>query len=183
MEISSIFDDLNKISKKEFIRKIDLMKILKKFSSIISVQDLMIATAILREDGKYVQASYREKYLEVYVKYFIIRVKDIKNKQNIGTETINKEHFVNSIDILKKQFEKERKYTIEQNKFPLIYILISLYATFILDEPIHPIGTPFPGSLKVKKKNGVIYCPVKDKQSENENAVCKLCIAKQDPDI
>ena len=48
--------------------------------------------------------------------------------------------------------KKERNYTIEEDKFPLIYIIVALYTTFILEEPIHPVGSEFPGSLKVEEK-------------------------------
>ena len=61
----------------------------------------------------------------------------------------------------------------------MIYGIVSLYTTYILEEPIHPVGTPFPGSLKVEEKDGVFYCPVKDANLESPNAVCKMCIAEQ----
>ena len=79
--------------------------------------------------------------------------------------------------------KKERNYSIEEDKFPLIYIITALYTTFILEEPIHPVGTEFPGSLKVEEKNEEFYCPVKDKQKDNENAICNLCLAEQTPGI
>ena len=91
--------------------------------------------------------------------------------------------FDKSFNLLKHQFEKERNYTIEEDKFPLIYIIVALYTTFILEEPIHPVGSEFPGSLKVEEKNGEYYCPVKDKQKDNENAICNLCLAEQTPGI
>ena len=48
------------------------MELLKKYARIISVHDLMMATAHMRKDGEFVHANYREKYLEVYIKYFIL---------------------------------------------------------------------------------------------------------------
>ena len=53
-----------------------------------------------------------------------------------------------------------------KSKFPLVAIMASIYTTFILEEPIHPVGTPFPGSLKVEKKGDVFLCPVKDKTTQ-----------------
>lgn len=47
--------------------------------------------------------------------------------------------------------EEERKGAEDFNpSFFRIYRVISLYTTFILDEPIHPVGTPFPGGFEVK---------------------------------
>ena len=180
MKATDMFEDLESISPQNTITKTELLNILKKYCKIISPYDLMLATARMREEGKYVQANYREKYLEVYVKYFIMRVKEILDNNNYLDAPIDKESFNESFNLLKYQFEKERNY---DDKFPLIYIIVSLYTTFILEEPIHPVGSEFPGSLKVEKKEGVFYCPVKDKQKDNKNAICNLCLAEQTPGI
>lgn len=63
-----------------------------------------------------------------------------------------------------------------------IYKIISLYTTFILEEAVHPSGTPFPGGFKVKNENGIYLCPVKENQKNNPGAVCGFCIAEQDPE-
>lgn len=180
MKATDIFEDLHNISLQNTITKTELLNLLKKYCKIISPYDLMLATARMREEGKYVQANYREKYLEVYVKYFIMRVKEILDNNNHIDIAIDKKSFDESFNLLKYQFAKERK---NDDKFPLIYIIVSLYTTFILEEPIHPVGSEFPGSLKVEKKDGVFYCPVKDKQKDNKNAICNLCLAKQTPGI
>jgi uncharacterized protein (UPF0305 family) len=183
MKATDIFEDLHNISLQNTITKTELLNLLKKYCKVISPFDLMLATARMREEGKYVQANYREKYLEVYVKYFIMRVKEILDDNNHSDVAIDKKSFDESFNLLKYQFKKERKYDIEEDKFPLIYIIVSLYTTFILEEPIHPVGSEFPGSLKVEKRNGVFYCPVKDKQKDNKNAICNLCLAEQTPGI
>ncbi|MDR2967179.1 MAG: DUF2115 family protein [Methanobacteriaceae archaeon] len=175
-----MFKELNKLKQKDHIFKKDLMSLLQNLAKTISVHDLAIATAILREEGKYVQKNYREEYLNIYIKYFIMRIKDVKEDNSEYNELIEKKEFVEAIELFESQFLNEKLYKNENDKFPIIYIIITLYTTFILDEPIHPVGTPFPGSLKVRYDNGIYLCPVKDKQSENPNAVCKLCIAKQD---
>ena len=175
-----MFEDFNKLKQKDYVFKKDIMSILQDLANTISVYDLMIATAMLREDGKYVQKNYRDDYFEIYIKYFIMRIKDVKEDKKKYNEIIEKKDFSEAIDLLESQFYNKNLYKNENDKFPVIYTIISLYTTFILNEPIHPIGTPFPGNLKVKYDKGIYLCPVKDKQSENPNAVCKFCIAKQD---
>ncbi|MBZ9570631.1 DUF2115 domain-containing protein [Methanobrevibacter sp. TMH8] len=175
-----MFKELNNLKSKKNISKNDLMKIIQDLAKTISVHDLMLATAILREEGKYVQASYREEYLEIYIKYFIMRIKDVKaDKKDYNTEIDNKTDFQEAIELLENQFNDKKLYKNENDKFPVIYTIICLYTTFILNEPIHPIGTPFPGSLKVTYENNKYLCPVKDKQKENPHAVCLFCIAEQ----
>lgn len=174
----SIYDDFNDISIEENgISKMGLLDILKRYSETISVFDLMQITGEMMEDSKYVQKDYREKSHEVYVKHFLMRINDVKSDDNTYVTPIDKENFIDSIARLKSyQLEESKTF---KSKFPLIYTIISLYTTYILEEPIHPVGTPFPGSLYVEEKDGIYYCPVKDANLESPNAVCKICIAEQ----
>ncbi len=184
MESEDILAELKTLTPNEYITKKQLMEILKKYAGIISVYDLMLASARMRKDGEYVQSNYREKYLEIYVKYFIMRMKEVLQKEDYNHgEKIDKNSFDESFPMLKRTFEKERLTTSGDDKFPLIYVITSLYTTFILEEPIHPVGSEFPRSLKVEERNGTFFCPVKDNQKDNVNAICHLCLAEQTPDI
>lgn len=184
MEAEDILDELNDMMKKNEITKNELMVLLKKYARIISTYELMLASARMRQDGQYVQSQYREKYLEIYIKYFIMRMKEIIDNNDEMNGTIDLDILKESFHLLKSTFEKER---LDENdlkdKFPLIYVITSLYTTFILEEPIHPVGSEFPGSLKVSEENGIFYCPVKDNQKDNPNAICHLCLAEQTPNI
>ena len=184
MESEQILVELKELSPNESITKEELMGILKKYAAIISVYDLMMATSYMRKDGEFVQAKYREKYLEIYIKYFIMRMKEVLLKEDYEHDAaIDKQAFDESFPLLERTFEKERLSTSKDDKFPLIYVITSLYTTFILEEPIHPVGSEFPGSLKVEERKGVFYCPVKENQKDNDDAICHLCLAEQTPDI
>lgn len=183
MDTEDILIELKELSSNTAIKKHELLEILKKYARIISVQDLMMATARMRKDGEYVQKNYREKYLKVYIKYFIMRMKEVKEKEDYNDTEIDKESFDTSFPMLERTFEKERLSDSDEDKFPLIYVITALYTTFILEEPIHPVGSEFPGSLFVEEKNGEFFCPVKDNQKDNINAICHLCLAEQTPDI
>ncbi|MBR2557768.1 MAG: DUF2115 domain-containing protein, partial [Methanobrevibacter sp.] len=142
-----------------------------------------MAAAHIRKDGEYIQPQYREKYLEIYVKYFIMRMKEVLESEKNSNSPIDKHNFVDSFYLLEKTFENEKISNDKDDKFPLIYVITALYTTFILEEPIHPVGSEFPGSLKVEEMNGEYFCPVKDNQKDNPNAICHLCLAEQTPDI
>lgn len=184
MNPEDILVDLRELSPKDKITKEEIMEILKEYASIISVYDLMMATAYMRKDGEYVHANYREKYLEIYIKYFIMRMKEVlENDDYDNLAIIDKQAFDESFPMLERTFEKERINASKEDKFPLIYVITALYTTFILEEPIHPVGSEFPGSLKVEERNGKFLCPVKDNQKDNDDAICHLCLAEQTPDI
>jgi len=61
----------------------------------------------------------------------------------------------------------------------LLYYLLSAFRIFVLHESVHPVGTPFPGGLRVLEKGGVIYCPVRDRADEVLYALCRFCPAEQ----
>ena len=183
MKSEDILIELNKIMSNKIVTKNDLMVILKKYARIISTYELMLASARMREDGKYIQSQYREKYLEIYIKYFIMRMKEIADNNEDIDEQIDLNKLEDSLPLLKNTFEKENLNDDLNDKFPLIYVITSLYTTFILEEPIHPVGSEFPGNLKVSEEKGKYYCPVKDNQKDNPNAICHLCLAEQTPNI
>lgn len=174
----SMYDDFSKVvSNEQSISTQSVLDILKEYSGTISVFDLMAVNAEMIEESKYVQENYKHKSHAVYVKYFLGRIKDVHSDNNTYDHDIDKEEFIDAIATLKSYHINES--VTSKTKFPLIYGIISIYTTFILEEPIHPVGTPFPGSLKVEEKDGVFYCPVKDANLESPNAVCKMCIAEQ----
>lgn len=178
MNFSDFFSDIDNIESDELtISKNNLLNVLKKHSSTVSVFDLMDVSCEMIEDSKFVQKSYREKSKGIYAKHFLARLKYVSNDNNNYMKSIDKEEFIDAVSTLKSYHETESINT--KTKFPLIYAIISLYTTFILEEPIHPVGTPFPGSLEVEEHDGIYYCPVKDANIDSPNAVCKMCIAEQ----
>ena len=173
-----MYDDFsNVVSDEEVISTESVLDILKTYSATISVFDLMAVNGEMMEESKYVHENYKHKSHAVYVKYFLARIKDVRSDKNAYKHNIDKNDFIGAVATLKSYHINES--ITSKTKFPLIYGIISIYTTFILKEPIHPVGTPFPGSLKVEEKDGEFYCPVRDANLESPNAVCKICIAHQ----
>jgi uncharacterized protein (UPF0305 family) len=61
----------------------------------------------------------------------------------------------------------------------LFYYLIAAFAMFVLDEPGHPVGTPFPGGFAVEERDGGYYCPIRDREEEVPYSICNFCPARQ----
>ena len=169
------FDAL--VGEDDKISKDNLMIVLKEELIDVSVFDMMIISAEIIENNKYVQKSYQEKSKKIYVDSFINRVTEIRSNDTVYNDYFNRDDFVEKLNNLKDIYKSVS--TDRKNKSPLINLVVSLYTTFVLDEPIHPIGTPFPGSLEVIMENGVYYCPVKEANIDTPNSVCRLCIAEQ----
>jgi uncharacterized protein (UPF0305 family) len=178
MNGSEMYDDFsNVISGEEYVSSQSILDILKKYCETISVFDLMAVNAEMMEESKYVQDSYKKKSHGIYAKYFLARLNEVRANNNHYTHKIDKDEFIDAVATLQSYEDSES--LSHKTKFPLVYAIISLYTTFILEEPIHPVGTPFPGSLYVEEINGKYYCPVKDANADSPNAVCKMCIAEQ----
>jgi uncharacterized protein (UPF0305 family) len=61
----------------------------------------------------------------------------------------------------------------------LLYYLIEAFTLFVCDLPGHPVGTPFPGGFIVEKRDGVYYCPVREKEDDVKTSICPFCPARQ----
>src|SRR5512136_36221 len=61
----------------------------------------------------------------------------------------------------------------------LFYYLIAAFTIFVRELPGHPVGTPFPGGFIVEMRDGVYYCPVREKEEDVETSICPFCPAKQ----
>lgn len=174
---------VEKILSNDKISKKELLGILKDEADDIHIFLIMTSFIQLVEDGKYVQSNYQKEYLEAYIKGFLMRIKDIRDDKSQYNGFVDKEELHEAMNILNEQekmVEKER--SVESNFFK-IYKVISLYTTFVLEEPIHMVGTLFPGGFRVKFEGDTYYCPVKEKQKDNPGAVCGFCIAEQDESV
>ncbi len=61
--------------------------------------------------------------------------------------------------------------------------LLAAFPMFVLGEPAHTPGTPFPGGDTVEYLQGVYYCPVREKANDVGGALCPFCPAVQTPPI
>ena len=61
--------------------------------------------------------------------------------------------------------------------------LLAGFSMFVLREPAHPVGTPFPGGDAVSLTGGTYYCPVREKASDVGGALCPFCPALPPPAI
>lgn len=61
--------------------------------------------------------------------------------------------------------------------------LLAAFCMFVLEEPGHPVGTPFPGGDSVQLVGGVYYCPVREKAGDVDSALCPYCPALQTPEV
>ncbi len=163
------------------LSKNELLEVLKKEASMIHINDIMLASAFIQEDAKYMQVGYREEFVENFTRAFIVRFKDIREDKNDYKGYINNEKLQQFLEVLDKQMVESK---IKQELYFLrLAKIVSTYTTFILESSIHPVGTSFPGGFKLRFENGEYLCPVKEKQLNTPGALCRFCVSKQDEEV
>ncbi|MFY9638178.1 MAG: DUF2115 domain-containing protein [Methanobacterium sp.] len=163
------------------INKNHLRDVVKYEAKNIHMKDIMLAASFLREDAKYMPKSYREDYINRFSKAFFTRIKDIKEDKNNYPGYVNIKKLVEFLMVVDKQSSD----AVGDNEKCFIRIakIIATYTTFILEEPIHPIGTKFPGGFVLHQYKGLYLCPVKNRQLNNPSALCKFCVSVQDESV
>lgn len=76
----------------------------------------------------------------------------------------------------------ERNPYFQNPKNRLFYYLIAAFTMFVLDEPGHPVGMPFPGGFTVEKRGREYYCLIRDKEKDVYYSICNFCPALQTED-
>jgi uncharacterized protein (UPF0305 family) len=71
----------------------------------------------------------------------------------------------------------------KEQRFRFLKYLLAAFPMFVLGEPAHAVGTPFPGGDTVQFQDGVYYCPVRGKANDVGGALCPFCPAVQTPAI
>jgi len=165
------------------VPKQGLLNALKCEAGTIHITDIMAAFTHLKKESIYVNANYREEYDQAYIQSFLMRIKEVTNNKNHYKGFVDRDELQEAITILKAQQISAELDHEQHMHFFKIYKIITIYTTFIMDEPVHPVGMPFPGRFKIKQEDGIYYCPVKESQKDNPGAVCGICIAEQDPDV
>lgn len=170
-----------KIDPDERMARNKLRDILKTEAKNIHMKDIMLASSFLREDAKYMPVSYRDDYIERFSKAFFNRIREIKEDSEIYIGNVDLEKLMEFFSVLDEQDKNAGGYN--EKCFVKIARIISTYTTFVRREPIHPIGTRFPGGFVLHMEKGEFLCPVKKRQMKNPSALCKFCVSIQDKSV
>jgi uncharacterized protein (UPF0305 family) len=164
------------------IEKKDLLEVLKGEAKEINIHDFMKTCAFLRKSMEHVHPHYQEEYTKLYIEGYLMSYRDVKIDKTDYKGIVDNDKLKEAIDLLKEQ-EKLMEEEFGHKRSFKPYMIMSLYTTFVREEPVHPVDTPFPGGLKVRKEDEVYYCPVKENNENNPLAVCGFCIAEQEPNM
>ena len=160
------------------LSKNELRDVIKAEASNIHIKDIMLAASFLREDAQYMPKSYRDDYIERFSKAFFSKIREIKEDKKDYPGCVNRKNLNEFLELLALQSTNARNNS--EKCFVRIARIISTYTTFVCEEPIHPVGTKFPGGFVLHLEDGKYLCPVKNRQMKNPSALCKFCVSIQD---
>lgn len=162
--------------------KNELLKILREDAKKFTLQDIVRCSLQIQQEADCIHTSYKKEYIKAETG-FMIRIGEVKDDDIHYNGLVDVEELNTAIDLLVEQGKMVGDMEDPDPAFVRVYSIISLYTTFIKDEPIHQVGTLFPGGFIVKKEGDKYTCPVKDNNKDNPMAVCPFCIAEQDEEV
>lgn len=162
--------------------KKDLLRILKEYAKKFTLQDIVHCSLQIQQEANCIHTSYKKEHIKAETG-FIIRISEVKNDNMNYNGLVDVKELNTAIKLLDEQAEMIKDLEDSNPIFIRIYSIISLYTTFIMDEPIHQVGTLFPGGFIVKKEGNKYTCPVKENNKNNPLAMCPFCIAEQDEEV
>ena len=152
-----------------------LLLLFKKELSSYSIFDFMKVQAFLEKDCKDLPLVYKEKFKKKMLEHLFDNFKSILSDKNSKNEPFDMEQYKEFLE----RFGSKLTNIHEVPQMAVLYYFCAMYNIFITNTPPHPEGTPFPGGFSIERIGEEYFCPVKDKQKNNVEAICKFCVAKQ----
>lgn len=162
--------------------KNELLSVLKEDARKFNLPDIVYCSLQIQQEAKCIHTSYKMEYIKAEIG-FLIRILEVKDDVLNYRGQVDVEELNTAIDVLEGQEKMAEDMGDIDPVILKIYSILSLYTTFIKDEPIHQVGTLFPGGFTVKKDGDKYTCPVKDNNDDNPLAMCPFCIAEQDEEV
>ena len=177
-----MLDKLKSLSILGQTTKDQILCVLREDARKVNLNDIQQCSLQIQQEAECIHTNYKIEYIKAEIG-FLIRIREVKDDNLYYAGQVDVNELNTAIGILEEQ-EKMVKDMEEINPAILqIYSILSLYTTFIKDEPIHQVGTLFPGGFTVKKEGDKYTCPVKDNNDDNPLALCPFCIAEQDEEV
>jgi len=153
----------------------------------LNIMDLQHISAAVEKEIDMLPSPYRERIHPYFMEQFFGRY--FKAMRMHGDGTLKQMQDDISDEKLYEEFCTMLAGLTEYNRegdglglgprYRGFYHLISCFAMFVLDEPGHPVGMPFPGGFAVERKDSAFYCPIRDKEKDVPFSICNFCPAKQ----
>ncbi len=170
---------------RDIVKKGELAEVLACEIEQFNIHDLQRISASIDREIDRLPSPYREKIHPYFMEQFFSRY--FKALKVHGDGLLNKINGdINDLETYRKYCDMmlvrevdEKGEGIFEPQYSGYYQLLSCFAMFVLDEPGHPVGMPFPGGFAVERREDGYYCPIRDKEKDLPFSICNFCPAKQ----
>ncbi len=182
-EYSQVFGLLKKIDKKSA-----LVQALALEAEKYSIVDLQLISAGLTREINGLPSPYKERIAPYFIEQFfrryyrLIGMNDSGAFKDLKDEIKEKQLYLDYCNATEKRRRDPEAHSFIDEHDPehgLFYFIVNCFAMFVLEEPGHPVGMPFPGGFKVEKRDGMYYCPIREKEKDLPYSICNFCPCKQ----
>jgi len=173
----------------DITEKAELAEALARELAKYTIYDIMNIRAWQEREIKHLPWPYREKARPYFIEWHVGRYMKAMAMLSSGDSQSFGGH-IRDLSRFRKFCDTESKSIIERHDEDgdpmygtfagLYYLLLSCFYMFVLDQPGHPIGTPFPGGFTVRQQGDDFYCPIREKEKDVWYSICNFCPAKQD---
>lgn len=147
-----------------------LRNFIKQEIKDVSLNQLYELSFQFNDESKYLPSKYKSEYEELIAKDIVKKFKDLKNDNKTYEGKLKSNDIENITQLLTKNKDNPTQHILD---------ILVIYSTYFLKKPVHNLKTTFPGKKRIYKKGNDYYCPVKKYHINNNEAVCKYCIAKK----
>jgi len=154
-----------------------LLEVLKQKMERYSIFDLVRVQGFIASEIKYLPSPYREEFRSKWNEQLFCTFKDVRGRRLSCNEPLDLGDYYDFLQRFECVVKNSGGKTEVDSR--VLYNLCAAYNLFITRTPPHPVGTPFPGGFRVEKRGDAYFCPVKDKQKDVFEAICKFCVAEQ----
>lgn len=166
------WDELSRIS-----RKGALLSALKEKGQLYSPEDLELMLNRYAKKLENVPKDYGDSLL------YYARIQIVDGYHRMMTDELSEIRGAVPLASSWKKFTADAKAAASKgtsgDRLRSLKYLIAAYTVYIREEPVHPVGMPFPGGFSVELYDGEYYCPVRAVWNDIDDAFCKFCPAIQ----
>jgi len=148
----------------------ELFRLLKKEAEWFTAEELV------QKHGQelYHPPGSLEYNFQLIAKYDLEIFLEIKNRDDIDyIEEINTDRLNDFTLRIERYMDKNAPDEIDFKRYIRI---VSIYLAFIVKKPLHPPGMVFNGGQMIVSKDNNFFCPIKNKQLNQEMSLCKYCV-------
>ena len=181
---TQLFSELAKLGKKG-----ELGEALAGYVGGISIYDMAMLCASLGQENDLLPGPYGKKLrLHMLEKIYggydrMLSLKSAGTFRKMTDDIRDREALKNFCEMMisagNELPDPAREYGYHEKIGAILYSLTSCFSIFVMEEPGHPVGMPFPGGFTLQVRDGVYYCPVRDKEKDVKYAFCRFCPSLQ----